>query len=91
MDGTRMMKYVMFEKRGTILTTFHPIIFPNHLVHDEIAAAMIAGPLAGFTVRSAGEWNAVYGCSGWSTTLEKGPHDDDTVIIKTHDYGGGLK
>lgn len=88
------MKYVMFKKVTGTLTIYHPVIFPNHLVHADIAQALtgyqVSPPLAGFTVDSAGEWNG-FECSGSSSTLgiDSKP-ERDTRIIAMNDYGGGL-
>ncbi|BAO53060.1 hypothetical protein KPP23_033 [Pseudomonas phage KPP23] len=49
------MKYVMFEKRMSDGCSHKvPVIFPNTLVHDEVANALTLGPLKGYIPCSAG-------------------------------------
>lgn len=86
------MKYVMFVKEGgESVGLAYPVIFSNHLVHDEVAKALLAGPLEGFTVRSAGELSSLdmgKCVGGKSDTLGVGSHPDDEHIINMQDYGG---
>lgn len=88
------MKYIIFEKRMKTLTICHPIIFPNNLVHADIAQYLIIGPLNGFKPIRAGEvtfMNGIAVCFGKSETL--GLSSDpvrDSHIINMNDYGGGL-
>lgn len=88
------MKYVMFHKViGSDTNYFVPIIFPNTLVHIEIADAMVAkgAPLEGFMPVSAGEISPLdMECYGESTTLKmRADGERDTRIIRMSDYGGG--
>ena len=88
------MKYVMFMQKKNLLTVYHPVIFANHMVHDEVAHALLKSEsLTGFTVDSAGEYDPVsVECYGRSKTLgvDSKPNRD-AEIIRTHDYGGGMK
>lgn len=85
----------MFRKRLKALTVFHPVIFPNNLVHADVASDMLAGSLKGYKADSAGSINLGFGiiqCYGESTTLGlKARPERDERIIKMNDYGGGLK
>ncbi|WP_274644420.1 hypothetical protein [Pseudomonas serbica] len=86
------MKYVMFikDKDGDFPIAY-PVLFPNNLVHQEVAEALIAGPLESFEVRSAGELTSVgkgLGVTGKSDTLGVKSHPDDEQIINMQDYGG---
>lgn len=86
------MKYIMFKARnskGLRVTHFAPVIFPSSMVHADVAKSMLAGPLKGYKVHSAGEINplnmVVYGSS---ETLGVQHDDCDTDRIKRADYGG---
>lgn len=83
------MKYVMFKKIGETITHYIPIIFPNHLVHSDIAEAMISGPLVGYEVHSAGEClTDGVNCFGSSSTLGVKSDPQDAFRILMNDYGG---
>lgn len=86
------MKYVMFIKdEGGDFPIAYPVLFPNNLVHQEVAEALMAGPLEGFKVRSAGELTSVgkgQGVTGKSDTIGVQSHPDDERIINMQDYGG---
>ena len=86
------MKYVMFIKdEDGELPIAYPVLFPNNLVHQEVAEALMAGPLEGFKVRSAGDLTSTgkgYGVGGHSETLKVTAHPDDERIIDMQDYGG---
>lgn len=85
------MKYIMFVRRAEGVTAFQPVVFGNHLVHADVANAMLDGPLQGYKVRSAGEvYVGSAGCSGHSETLGVKSHKDDTGILMRHDYGGAF-
>jgi len=86
------MKYVMFirDDEGGFSVAY-PVLFPNNLVHEEVASALMAGPLEGFKVRSAGELTSMgkgAGVGGRSMTLDVETHPDDESIINMQDYGG---
>lgn len=95
------MKYIMIETtpQNDDEKRFIPIIFPQELVHAEVANAMALvlrrqgiGP---FCVRSAGEVATPFErstmlCHGESETLGKKSHADDTDIIRLIDYHKGM-
>lgn len=87
-----ILKYIMFIKESDNgMKTAYPVIFPNHLVHDEVAEALLTGPLQGYEPRSAGEVSSLGmgdHVGGRSTTLNLKPHPDDRNIINMQDYGG---
>jgi hypothetical protein len=71
-----------------------PIIFPNHLVHEDVAIHMKMNLLRNHswpsTVNSAGFINSLGVCSGKSESLKCDSSPEDTNIIKTYDYTQGL-
>lgn len=83
------MKYVMFKKPfGQDTTHFVPIIFPNNLIHADVAKAMQKGPLKGYEVHSAGEISPLgMDCTGGSDTLGVKADPADTNRIQFNDYG----
>lgn len=84
------MKYVIFRKEMDTVNVEYPVIFPNYLVHADVAAAMTAtgAPLDGFKPVAAGEYNG-FACSGESSTLGlKSREEEDAHIIHSADYGG---
>lgn len=84
------MKYVMFKKQfGDHLLQFVPVIFPNTLVHADVAEAMLPGPLVGYEIHSAGEWTGLDAC-GRSSTLNLSHDPEDTTRIIMNDYGGAF-
>lgn len=88
------MKYIILKKIGNSFDIYHPIIFPNHLTHADMAEALLQAnfELREFKVDSAGDFNIMSGeCSGKSSTLgiESQP-TRDTRIIRMNDYGGGM-
>lgn len=85
------MKYVMFRKALDSVTLFVPVIFPNALVHADVAEAMMAGPLKDHFVHSAGEVSLFGGraaVSGESETLNRKCDPGDARRIMMSDYGG---
>lgn len=79
------MKYVMF-KRGE---HYVPIIFPETLVHADVAEWMRLGP--GYQVHSAGFISPLsMKCHGRSESLGVESDPGDTVRIRMNDYGGGF-
>lgn len=76
--------------------SYIPIVFPNMLVHKQMAEDVVlrikcGTPSATVTVRSAGTISLTdLTCSGYSESLGLGPHEDDALIIRTHDYLHGL-
>lgn len=88
------MKYIMFGRSaGEHLEQRTPIIFPNSLVHADVADALKGLPeLTGCTVVSAGEFNALTGETyGGSTSLKVDSRPEDAVTIKGMDYFHGLE
>lgn len=95
------MKYIMFKhKLAGDIEQKVPIIFPNHLVHAEVARAMREVFKRQFDtepeIASAGEINLtgcldVDSCFGKSETLKKESHKDDAAIINLYDYLHGIE
>ncbi len=88
------MKYIMFVKPIGGIEHYVPVIFPNFLVHSDVAKAVLAtDQMKDFKVDSAGEYGPLNGaCSGKSDTLNvkaKSPRDE--VIISHNDYGSGFR
>lgn len=86
------MKYVMFAIQVAGVTQNVPVVFPNSLVHADVAKALLAGPLKGYTPVSAGEGLiSSEALHGKSTTLGLVARESlDTVILNTNDYLHGL-
>jgi hypothetical protein len=83
------MKYVMFRVEGPGGPRLVPIIFPDALVHIDVAKALY-GVVDGMPV-SAGECNLmVTSTHGGSTTLNMHANEDDALVISAHDYLHGL-
>lgn len=86
------MKYVMFKRKlgkgkDSGVVQFIPVIFPNQLVHADVAEALMeGGPLDGCTVHSAGEWTGMAAVGG-SETLKIKSDPADTRRILLNDYG----
>lgn len=85
------MKYVMFAKpfpKGD-LVQFMPVVFPDNLVHADVAAAL--KPLLGDPV-SAGDVTILgANVSGKSSTLNLKSHPKDGVMLRMCDYGFGIQ
>ena len=87
------MKYIMFRKEKDGAITHYPVLFPNDLVHDDVAECLMTGPLKGFSVRSAGFVSSIgkgEGVHGRSDTLDAFSHPDDKDIINGQDYGAAF-
>ena len=91
------MKYIMVKITGEELDQFVPIIFPNSLVHSEIAKSIKRMIMwdrreGGVTIVSAGDYCIMNRtCSGRSETLgleSRGMVDES--IINMNDYHNGL-
>jgi hypothetical protein len=83
------MKYIMFKRQFGSLTKYVPVIFPKEEIHSNIAEALLAGPLKGAVVHSAGEIDLALGvATGRSQTLgvQFDPTDGDRIAMC--DYGG---
>lgn len=88
-------KYVMFELQHDGLTIQFPVIFPDKMVHLEVATVMkFVGPLdEKAQVVSAGsiETLVVRGVGGRSDTLRLGSSSGDERTINLYNYAHGLK
>lgn len=86
------MKYVMLKIESGDMAQELPFIFPNQLVHSDIAAALESVPgMEGAKVVAAGECHVQSKCSGRSTTMNlssRGKRDSEN--INTIDYCHGL-
>lgn len=87
------MKYIMFKRKTKGLTHYLPVVFPNQVVHADMAAACEASPaFKGYRVHSAGEFTPMScECSGRSDTLgvESGPQDSRRILL--NDYGACIE
>lgn len=88
------MKYVMFAQKAGDLELRLPVIFPNSMVHESVAIAIIrAYAIEGVMLKpvSAGDYNPFNGSvSGKSETLDLPSHPDDARVILFCDYGAGF-
>lgn len=96
------MKYIVLkginENGGTIIEKEFPFIFPQELIHQDVAKRMqhllmMEHEYEGIEVVSAGECN-LFGnkinCSGESTTLNvKSREEIDDLLITTYNYNHG--
>ena len=86
------MKYIMFEhKVKDTATTMIPVIFPNTLIHKDVAEAITEFHKkkynADIKAVSAGEYNAQTGFAfGKSESLGLSSGKDDTQVINIIDY-----
>lgn len=91
------MKYIVLQGTKGSMTLELPIIFPNHLVHADVAGVLLDSeilPPGKWSVVSAGEFtpSAVHICCGHSETLNIGSRGTvDELLISMHDYGAGIK
>lgn len=86
------MKYVMLKVKCGDITHFYPVIFPNILVHADVARAMQAVIRMGAVVHSAGEFNCDDPlCYGKSETLGVKSDEKDDHRIMMCDYGGCIE
>jgi hypothetical protein len=85
------MKYVMLKKVVDGREHRFPIIFPNTLSHDEVAAIAKCLPdVEDADVVSAGECLVQAACSGRSVTLNISSRDDDSFLVSNADYINGM-
>jgi hypothetical protein len=86
------MKYVMLKRRlGADMHQLIPIIFPNALVHSDVAEALAAALPVPVEIVSAGSVilnDAV--CGGNSESLGLSAEPGDAEIINFNDYLHGL-
>lgn len=89
-------KYVMFETKLADCIVHVPVIFPDKLVHKDIADYMTMALMTTFKVPvktvSAGKIEHVTadGLGGDSETLKLKSHPEDAVIIEAYSYLHGL-
>ncbi|EGB8646316.1 hypothetical protein H8N91_001743 [Salmonella enterica] len=91
------MKYIILRLDGKIPREV-PVIFPDLLVHADVARAMTAMIKEGSSntnitdvrVVSAGFCNTAVECHGKSETLNIASRDIDNTVINTVDYTFGL-
>ncbi|HAF2130143.1 TPA: hypothetical protein G9F27_004414 [Salmonella enterica] len=90
------MKYIILRLEGKIPREV-PVIFPNLLVHADVASAitnMIQADtdtsITGIRVVSAGFCDTAVGCHGRSESLNITSRDIDDAVINTVDYTFGL-
>lgn len=94
------MKYVMFEVTHGSFTRYLPVIFPDDLVHSDIAENVSNAIAQSFeitkleiNVANAGFINSMdcdVSVYGRSETLNLDSNPEDSLIIKLHDYTHGI-
>lgn len=92
------MKYIVIQAKLKNSTIEIPFIFPNMLVHSDIADAMrcnlnLNHSIRNTTIVSAGDLSFLGGrltCSGKSDTLNVESRQIDKQLIQTFDYTHGL-
>lgn len=87
------MKYIMFKQEKNGLVELIPVLFPNKLVHKDVADALQQDVLKGCSIHSAGSISPLNLIpEGRSETLGvKADHITDEYVIKMVDYGGGYQ
>lgn len=92
------MKYIILRLEGKIPREV-PVIFPNLLVHADVASAITnmiqadtdtSTSITGIRVVSAGFCDTAVGCHGRSESLNITSRDIDDAVINTVDYTFGL-
>lgn len=85
------MKYIMFKQEQGEMTKLIPVIFPNDLVHKDVADALQQSVLANSEIHSAGFISPLnLKPEGKSETLNiTADPDTDELVIKMNDYGAG--
>lgn len=90
-------KYIMFENRMSEGTKFlFPVIFPDKMVHSEVAAALRhcqpGWHHGGVAAISAGmiEHITIDGLHGSSETLNLESNPEDTATIESYSYAHGI-
>lgn len=89
------MKYVMLSVEVAGITKMVPIIFPDFMIHEDVAKAVrsILTETHKFTpkIESAGDIDlGVCECSGRSETLKIESHPRDSVTVSQYTYFHGL-
>ena len=87
------MKYIMFKQEKNGLVELIPVLFPNKLVHKDVADALQQDVLKGCTIHSAGFISPLnLKPEGGSETLGiKSDPATDEYVIRMVDYGGGYQ
>lgn len=88
------MKYIVFQRMvSETMKVNNIVLFPNTMVHSEVAKDLMAGSLAGWVVDSAGEVSPMeMKCHGKSDTLGvKSKPTRDTRLLMMNDYGGAYE
>lgn len=92
------MKYIILRLEGKIPREV-PVIFPNLLVHADVASAITtmiqadtdtSTSITDIRVVSAGFCDTAVGCYGRSESLNITSRDIDDAVINTVDYTFGL-
>ena len=93
MSSGGFMKYIMFKQEKNGLVELIPILFPNKLVHKDVADALQQDVLKGCSIHSAGSISPLNLIpEGHSETLGiKSDPITDEYVIKMVDYGGGYQ
>lgn len=85
------MKYIMYEKKVGDLIRKIPIIFPNELVHIEVARAL-SNLIGTSRIVGAGDcYIKVDSCFGNSTTIGIKSKPEDKEIINDFEYFHGIE
>jgi hypothetical protein len=90
------MKYVMFRVKYGAVSRDVPVMFPDILVHEEVAKAMIPClwrhfDSANISLVSAGDFDQIEcKCSGESTSLGLKARPEDGDIILRYAYRHGI-
>lgn len=89
-------KYIMFENRMGDSKVLFPVIFPDKMVHKDVAAVLRhcqpGWHKGGVAAVSAGmiEHITVDGLHGESETLNLESNPEDAAIIDSYSYGHGI-
>lgn len=90
-------KYIMFENKIGDSKTLFPVIFPDKMVHSEVAAVLRhcqpGWHHGGVKAVSAGmiEHIEVMGLGGESETLNLKSDDGDEAVIESYSYCHGIE
>lgn len=86
-------KYIMFERKIGDTTTLFPVIFPDKLVHEDVATGLRATAAVPGKPVSAGTIDhvEVHNLGGQSETLGLASNPTDARIIQNYAYCHGLK
>ncbi len=82
------MKYIMIEVDAGGTKSISPVIFPEWMVHSEVATAMLRALKVPSRIVSAGfcaPEDNFWTCWGKSESLKLDTHPDDSIIINMGD------